>query len=183
MRRIAVTLIAAAALALAAAPLAIAATDTATDARGDVEGSPPGGDAAADLVRATAGRDSHGNITQTVTIAGAAPNPSGGGIVPFLYLEMPTMANGMSECAAFVGQFNGRLGVFRCGTGHRIGWARIVRTSRHTTRYTFSPRALGNPASYDWAVYTRSRSSAPGSWTQYDRLPSTEYEYFTYSLR
>jgi hypothetical protein len=184
MRRAVVTLVAAMASALAVAvPLGVADTVSGTDSRGDVEGNPAGGAERADIVRATAGTNSRGQLTHTVTIAGSAADPKGGGIVPALYIELPDQANAVAECAVLVGQFRGRLGVFRCGTGERLGSAKVVRTSTHTTRYTFSKAALGNPSSYDWAVVTRANATDNGSWTRHDRLPSSDDEYLRYSLR
>ena len=182
MGKVALTLIASLVIALVAVPLGIADTVRGTDARGDVEGSPAGGASAADLVSATAGTNSRGQLTHTVTIAGSAANPSGGGIVPQLYIETPDQANPVAECAVYVGQYKGRLGVYRCGTNERLGSARVVRTTGHTTRYTFSPRALGSPSSYDWAVVTRARTTTNGSWIRHDRLPSADDAYLPYSL-
>jgi hypothetical protein len=183
MRRAAATLIAALAVTLGAVPLGIADTTSGTDARDDVEGSPPGGASAADLVRATAGTNSRGQLVHTVTIAGTAADPSGDGPVPGIHIELPAQPNAVAECTVFVGQFKGRLGVYRCGTGERLGSAKVVRTTSHTTRYTFSPRALGSPRSYDWAVITRARTTTNGSWTRHDRLPSGDDAYLSYSLR
>lgn len=183
MRRAATTLIAALAVTLAAVPFGIAATVSGGDPRGDVEGSPAGGAAGADLVRASAGTDSRGRLTHTVSVAGTAANPSGDGIVPVIYIEFPDEANAVADCAVYVGQFKRRLGVYRCGDNERLGSARVVRTSSHTTRYTFSPRALGSPRAYDWAVITRARSEARGQWIRHDRLPSAEDEFLRHSLR
>ena len=183
MRRAAGTLVAVLAVILGAVPLGIADTVTGTDERGDVEGSPDGGAPAADIVRASAGTDSRGRLTHKVTVAGTAADPSGDGIVPTLYIELPDQANAVSECTVYVGQYKGRLGVYRCGTNERLGSAKVVRTSTHTTRYTFSKRALGSPSTYDWAVVTRARSTANGSWTRHDRLPTHDDVYLQYSLR
>ena len=183
MRRAAATLTAALVVTLGAVPLGIADTVTGSDERGDVEGSPPGGPSAADIVRASAGTDSRGRLTHTVTIAGTAADPSGNGIVPAIYIELPDQANAVAECTVYVGQLKGRLGVYRCGTNERLGSARVVRTTTHTTRYTFSKRALGSPSTYDWAVITRARSTANGSWTRHDRLPTPDDVYLQYSLR
>jgi hypothetical protein len=183
MRRGLATLMIALAAALVAVPLGIAATSGGTDERGDVEGSPSGGAPRADIVSATAGRVSNGQIKHTVTVAGAAADPASGDLATYIYIEAQTDAGAMDDCTFFVGRYHGRPGVYLCGTGERRGSARIVRTSEHTTRYTFSPRALGNPKTYQWAVITRDVTNRPGAMTRHDRLPSGDEFFFEQKLR
>lgn len=176
MRRALATLFIAAATLTAAVPLGVADTVRGTDPSGDTEG----GGSSADLVRATAGTDSRGRLVHTVSVAGNAASPSGDGIVPVVYIEIPDQANAVAECTVFVGVYRGKQGVYRCGTTERLGSATITRTSAHTFRYTFSPKALGKPKYYDWAVVTRSNASTQGSWTRYDRLPSGDDIFLSY---
>jgi hypothetical protein len=167
---------------LVAVPLGIAATSGGTDERGDVEGSPSGGADRADIVRATAGRTSDGQIKHTVTVAGSAADPASGDLATYIYIEAQTDAGAMDECTFFVGRYHGRLGVYLCGTAERLGSARVVRTSEHTTRYTFSPRAIGNPKTYQWAAITRGVTNARGTFTRHDRLPSGDEFFFEQKL-
>jgi hypothetical protein len=177
MRRGLATLLAAAVAVLVAVPLGIAATSSGTDERGDVEGAPAGGAARADIVSATAGRTSDGQIKHTVTVAGAAADPAQGDLVTYLYIEAPVAPSAHHDCTYFVGRHRGRIGVYLCGTAERLGSARVVRTSANTTRYTFSPRTIGNPKTYEWAVVTRTLGNAVGTRTRHDRVPTGD-EFF-----
>ena len=181
MRRALFTLVVAIAALAAAVPLGMAAT-SGSDERGDVFGSPPGGSAGADIVSASARRSSNGQVTHTITTAGTPADPAGDGVIPVVYVESPTEGNGTAECSHFVGRYRGRLGVFRCGYADRTGSARIVR-SGNSLRYTFSPRAIGNPRSYDWAAVTRGNSGERGTPTRYDRLPSVDDLYLQLRVR
>ena len=188
MRRALTVVAAVLTAALAAVPLAASGASGGTDARGDVEGAPAGGASGADLVRATAGRASGGRLTHTVTVAGSAADPSGGGVVPQLYIELPDGtgsydSNGTAECTLFVGRHRGRTGVFRCGYADRVGSARIVRTSASTTRFTFSRSVLGGARQYDWAFITRTQGGERGALTVHDRLPSSDDAFLRYRVR
>lgn len=157
-------------LALAAAPLGLADSSSFSDPRGDLD--PTGPDRPSDrydLVRATQGHTRSGRIVHTVTVAGDIANPASEE-VPFLWIDVPERPNGTQDCRYFVGRHDGRLGVFTCGYGERVGSARIRRTGAHTVRYEFSPRAIDDPASYDWAFVAFASVSGTRAWI--DRLPN-----------
>jgi hypothetical protein len=158
-----------------------ASSERLSDASGDVEGEPAGGATRADITRVANGHGKKGDVWHSVSVSGAAADPAKGGLVPFLYIEVPNRANGTSECTYFVGRHRGKLGVFTCGYGDRVGKARIVRTSEHTTKYTFNRDAIGNPSWYDWAFVIRGASD--GTAVQHDRSPSPDDVYFRHTLR
>ena len=159
----------------------VASSERLTDASGDVEGEPVGGAGAADIVKSANGHGKKGDVWHSVTVSGGAADPAKGGLVPYLYIEVPNQANGTSECTFFVGRHRGKLGVFTCGYGDRVAKARIVRTSSHTIRYTFNRRAIGSPDWYDWAFIVIGASD--GTTVQHDRSPSPDDVYFRHKLR
>ena len=170
----------AAAALLAAAPLGLADSGSFPDPRGDLD--PTGArkpSSSHDLVRATQAHSKR-RLVHTVTVAGDAPNPAAAP-VPVIWIEVPDEPNGTSQCRYFVGRQDGRLGVFTCGYAERVGSARIRRTSPSTVRYEFSPRAIGNPGRYFWAV----ASYGPAENTQgdIDRLPDDDHARITHVLR
>lgn len=157
----------------------VAGSGSLTDPSGDVFG--PDQSAGLDIVRQTFGH-SDGRIVHTVSVAGNAPNPSSQQ-VPRIYLKPSNRANGTAECALFVGRHRGRLGVFTCGYGDRVGSARIVRSSARTIRYSFTPGAIGNPRSYEFAAVTGIVSGDGAGTTQADRAPSPDLTYLSHQLR
>jgi hypothetical protein len=173
-------LVALAILALTA-PVVAADGDKISDASGDVEGEPVGGASSADIVKAANGHAKGGDLWHAVTVKGTAADPAKGGLVPYLYIEVPNRANGTSECAYFVGRHRGKLGVFTCGYADRIAKARIVRTSAHTIKYTFNRDAIGNPSWYDWAFAVIGGSD--GTAVQHDRSPSQDDVYVRHTVR
>jgi hypothetical protein len=183
MRRALIALVVVSAAALAAAPLGIAGSGSVSDPRDDLWAQPTsGGSASLDMVRATFGHAGNGRLVHTVTLAGAAANPAGGGNVPTLLIEDPARPNGgTSLCRYFVGVHKGRLGVFTCGYADRVASARISRTSSNTIRYEFSARAIDNPATYDWAFVTR--GTVFGTQGDLDRLPDGDHSFLTHRLR
>jgi hypothetical protein len=180
MRRALLALTLACAAAIATAPLGIADSSSFSDPRGDTYDTPSGGSGGVDLVRASHGDTKSGRLVHTISVAGNVANPASGGNVPMLWIEDPARSNGNADCRYFVGRHEGRLGVFTCGYGDRVAGARIVRTSAHTIRYEFSPSAIDNPASYDWAFVVK----APATGTQWwiDRLPDGDHAFNTYRL-
>ncbi|HEX8647366.1 MAG TPA: hypothetical protein VF715_10735 [Thermoleophilaceae bacterium] len=170
------------AVVLAAAATVSAGSGAVSDPSGDLYDVPTtGGSGQVDIVRATFGH-SGGRLVHTVTTSGDIPDPAAGATSPMLFIEHPTTANGTAECTYFVGRHAGKLGVFTCGYGDRVGSARIRRTSARTVRFEFSPRAIGNPASYEWAFLTRVRTRYNAS-TWVDRLPDGDHGYLTHQLR
>lgn len=168
-----------------AAPSAAASSSVFSDPTGDPFDQPRGvSTASVDIVRGTHGH-SGGRLVHTVSVAGGTiANPASSENAPMLYLQPSSVANGTSECAYFVGRHRGRIGIFRCGYGNRVGSATVRRTSARTVRFEFSARAIGNPRSYEWAAITSSASTryAAGVW-YVDRLPSGPDEHFTHALR
>lgn len=181
MRRALTALTVAGAIALAAAPLVVANSGSVSDPRGDLWAEPSGGGGSLDIVRATFGHTSKGNLIHTVTLAGAAANPASGGNVPNLLIEDPVLANGNADCRYFIGRHGGRLGVFTCGYADRVASAKIRRTSSNTIRYEFSPRAIDDPTTYDWAFVAE--GAAMGTEAQLDRLPDGDHSFLTHKLR
>jgi hypothetical protein len=164
-------------LVLAAAPLGIAGSGSFSDPSGDLDpvgATNPG--PRYDIVRATHGHASRGRLVHTVTVAGQASVAD-----QFLWIEDPERPNGTSYCRYFVGRHEGRTGVFTCGYADRVGSARIRRTSSNTIRFEFSPRAIDNPARYDWAAVSFGPSG--GSTGYIDRVPSGDHAFIGHELR
>lgn len=185
MRTLLLLVVLAVAVTVLAAPLGLAASGSNSDPRGDVSDEPQSGSRSSlDLVRGTYALRS-GRLVHTLTVAGSVANPASGGEgVPMLYLQTPSAANGTSECAFFVGRHRGRLGVFTCGYGERVASARVTRSSASTIRFEFSPRAIGNPATYEWAgAMPAGRTRYAGAWSHIDRMPTGTDEYFTHRVR
>lgn len=181
MRRALLSAVMAVVVVLATAAAGSAGSGSASDPSGDLYETPAsGGSGGYDLVRATFGH-SRGRLVHTVTTAGNIPDPASGQ-GPLLFIEDPVEANGTSECTYFVGRFGGRYGVFRCGYGDRVGSLRMTRTSARTIRFEFSPRAIGNPASYQWGALTRTATRYSSS-MYVDRLPDGDHVYLTHELR
>jgi hypothetical protein len=181
MRRALSLAVTTALLVLASAAPASASSGSATDPSGDLYDQPvSGGSGPFDLVRATFGHRGS-RLVHTVTTAGSVPDPASGN-APMLFIEDPIDPNGTAECTYFVGRFNGRYGVFRCGYGTRAGSLRMTRTGSRTVRYEFSPKAVGNNANYEWAALTRTRTRYNvAMWV--DRLPDGDHSYLTHQLR
>ncbi len=182
MRRALLPAAVAVAVVLAAAATGSANSGSATDPSGDLFDQPAsGGSGPYDIVRATFGH-SRGRVVHTVTTAGNITDPAAGSNSPMIFIESPTAPNGTAECSHFVGYHDGRLGVFTCGYGDRVGSARVRRTSARTVRFEFSPRAIGNPASYEWAARTRTRTRY-SSLMWVDRLPDGDNAFLVHQLR
>jgi hypothetical protein len=165
---------------LAAVAPALAHTQTESDAGGDTRGH-PSSPANVDIVGARAGDAKHHKIAQTVTLAGSAGDPHHGGLVPMLYINVPSWGGGDIECDYYVGRKDGRDGVYECGTRDRRGKAKIQRKGAHSLRYVFSPKAIRSPDAYEWAFAVVGK--ADGVYETFDRAPDTQSEMFTYSLR
>lgn len=182
MRRALLSVAVAVVVVLATAAVGNAGSGSATDPSGDLYDTPAsGGSGPADIVRATFGH-SKGRLVHTVSTAGNIPDPAAGSGSPVIFIEHPTRPNGTAECTYFVGRHEGRLGVFTCGYGDRVGSARIRRTSARTVRFEFSPRAIGNPPNYEWAALTRAQTRFnPAMWV--DRVPDGDHVFFTHELR
>lgn len=180
MRRVLAAALVTAAASFAAAAPALAHEQTESDASGDTAGH-PASSANVDIVKADAGDAKHHKIAQTVTFAGNAGDPHRGGLVPLLYINVPSWGGGAIECDYYVGRKNGRDGVYECGTRDRVGKAKIQRRGAHTLRYVFSPKAIRSPDVYEWAFAVVGKSD--GVYETFDRAPDTQSEMFTYSLR
>ncbi|MDQ3935259.1 MAG: hypothetical protein M3340_11600 [Actinomycetota bacterium] len=183
MRRATAIAALAAAAVLGTAQLVQADSATVTDARGDIVGEPPGGGESADIVAAAYGHTKSGKLWHKVTIAGQAADPAaGGGVLPLLYIDDDSgPGRGARECDFLVGRHDGRLGVFECGSLERVGSVRVTRTSEYSTRYVFSPKAIGNPDEYGWAFVTEGPSD--GTWMRYDRVPEGDRAFRAHTLR
>jgi hypothetical protein len=166
---------------LAVVPPGIAGSGSVGDPRGDLWAEPSSGGASLDIVRASHGHTSKGRLVHKVTLAGPAADPASRGRVPNLLIEDPVLPNGQVDCRYFIGSHEGRLGVFTCAYADRVASARIVRTSSNTIRYEFSPRAIDNPASYDWAFVTEGPTH--GTEAELDRLPDGDHAFLTHKLR
>lgn len=179
MRRIATIGTLAGVLVLLNVPLGLASTESFSDPRNDLD--PPAASNAAnyDIVRATEGH-SNGRLVHTVSVAGSIANPASAD-PPMLWIEDPDEPNRTAQCRYFIGRVEGKLGVFTCGYGDRVASARIRRTSSRTVRYEFSPKAIGNPASYRWAFLTEGPTQ--GTTSLLDRLPSGDNAFVTHKLR
>lgn len=156
-----------------------------TDEAGDPFDQPQGvSSASVDIVRGTHGHGG-GRLVHTVSVAGGTiADPASSANAPMLYLQPSNVANGTAECAYFVGRHRGRVGIFRCGYGNRVGSATARRTSARTVRFEFAARAIGNPRSYEWAVHTNSGSTRYARSTWYiDRMPTRSETYFVHRLR
>lgn len=182
MRRFATIAALAGVLALLNVPLGLASSESFSDPRGDLDPPATSNSANYDIVRATEGHASGGRLVHTVSVAGTIADPARAE-PPRLYIEDPASdaANGTAQCRYFVGRFEGRLGVFTCGYGDRVGSARIRRTSSRTVRYEFSARAIGNPATYRWAAVTS--GPVQGTTSLVDRIPTGDNAFFTHGLR
>lgn len=176
---------------LAVAPLGLAGSGSHSDPSGDLYRTPTNGVSAesVDIVRATFGHR-RGKLVHTITTAGAAADPARGGEVPMLWIESPQnqggdseepQGNGTAECTWFIGRFEGRIGVFTCGYGDRVASARVTRTSARTVRFEFSPKAIGNTRTYEWAALTQAPAGGTRVWV--DRLPDGDHSYFVHTLR
>ena len=181
MRRVGSIATALAITAIGGTGIALAHSDSATDPRGDVAGNPPGAHANFDIVGSTIGDASHGKVTQTVKVAGALGDPNHGGLVPLLYINVPSYPGATRECDFFVGRVRSHDGVYTCATVKRVGPATIVRKGGNTLRYMFSPKAIGRPPSYEWAFVTEGR--ADGTIETFDRIPDGQTSMYTYKLR
>lgn len=181
MRRGALTALLTFTCVLAAAPLGLAGSGSEPDPAGDVEAEPVGGESAADIVRTSYGHAKGGRLTHKVTIAGTAADPSKGGLVPTLYLEIRERPSASSVCDIFIGRYRGRLGVFECGTGRRIGSARVVKQGNSSTKFVFSRSAIGDPDTYEWAAAVVGPSHGTQVW--HDRAPDGDDVFFTHRLR
>jgi hypothetical protein len=164
---------------LAAAAPALASEQAESDARGDTMGHPSGSRANVDIVTAGAGDAKHGKIAQTVTFAGNAGDPHHGGLVPLLYINVPSYAGYAIECDFYVGREEGRDGVYECATKKRVGKAKITRKGSGTLRYVFSPKSIGKPKVYEWAFAVLGNGT-DGTYEYFDRAPDTQSEMFTY---
>jgi hypothetical protein len=181
MRRALLIAVLSLAAVLVAAPAGSGSSGSFSDARGDIIAQPVGvSSGSVDIVRATQGH-SRGRLVHTVTTAGNVGNPARGTNFPLMFIERPGVANGTAECAYFIGRHNGRFGVFRCGYGSFVASVSIRRTSARTVRFEFSPRALGNPPSYQWAFRTRAATRDSHSmWL--DRLPNGDKSFIRHDL-
>ena len=168
-----------------AAPGAAASSSVFKDPAGDLFDQPQGvSSGSVDIVRATHGHGG-GRLVHTLSVAGGTiANPASSTNAPMLYLKPSNVANGTSQCAYFVGRHRGRLGVFRCGYGNRVGAATVRRTRARTVRFEFAARTIGNPARYEWAALTRASSTryARSVWFV-DRSPTGVDTYFSHALR
>ena len=167
----------AAGVVLAIAPLGFANSGSFSDSRGDVG---PVGTADPgpryDIVRATQGHTSRGRLVHTVTVAGSASVDD-----LYLFIQNRELPNYTAECRWFVGRFDRRFGVFTCGNAERVASARVRRTSSSTVRFEFSPSAIENVGSYDWAAVARGPTE--GTHAYLDRVPSGDLAYITHRLR
>jgi hypothetical protein len=180
MRRVTLLVVIAAAMTLGSVQLVQADSASVNDDRGETVGQPAGGPDSVDIVRGAYGHTKSGKLWHKVTIAGQAADPSeADGPVPVLYIDVVFHA-GNRECDFFVGRFDGELGVFDCGSLDKVAPARIVRTSEHSTRYVFSPRAIGSPSHYGWAFVTEGPSG--DTYMRYDRLPGGDRAYANHEL-
>jgi hypothetical protein len=181
MRRLATGAVAAAMVALGCSATAFGHTGSATDPSGDVAGNPSGNPANFDIVASTFGDGPHGKLVHTVRVAGAFGNPQGSGLVPLLYINVPSYPGATRECDYFVGRVKSRVGVFLCGTRKRLGGATIVRRGGNALRYTFNSKAIGRPAAYEWAFVFQGPGS--GTTVDYDRIPDGQTSMYTYQVR
>ena len=181
MRRVTQVLLIGAIAALSSAGSALAHTDSVSDPRGDTMGHPSTARQNVDIVGSSAGDAKHGKIVQTVKLAGKAGDPHHGGLTPLLYINVASYGGGTRECDFYVGRLHGRDGVFTCGPQERMGSASVTRKSSTTLRYAFSPKAIGNPSSYEWAFVVQGKSA--GTTVDFDRVPDTQVGMETYRVR
>lgn len=182
MRRALLLLGVAALAVLSTGSVVSADSDSRVDASGDLLDPPTSvSSGSVDIVRATFGH-SRGRLVHTVTTAGSVPDPRRSANVPMLLIEHPTTPNGTRECTFFIGRHEGRLGVFTCGYGDRVGSARITRTGSRTIRYEFAPKAIDNPSRYEWAAITRAQTRYARS-ADVDRLPDGDHNFHRHTLR
>lgn len=181
MRRVTQVLLIGVAAALSSAGSALAHTDSVSDPRGDTIGNPPTSRRNVDIVGSSVGHAKHGKIVQTVKLAGKAGDPHHGGLTPLLYINVPSYSGATRECDFYVGRLHGRDGVFTCGPQERVGSASVTRKNSTTLRYTFSPKTIGNPSSYEWAFVVQGK--ADGTIEDFDRVPDTQLGMETYRTR
>jgi hypothetical protein len=162
---------------LTLAPLGIAKSGSFSDSRGDVR---PAGTTNPgpryDIVRATEGHTSRGRLVHTITVAGNASLDD-----LYVFIQHSELPNYTRECRWFVGRFDGRAGVFTCGYAERVASARVRRTSSSTVRFEFSPSAIENVASYEWAAVARGPTERTHAYL--DRLPTADNDFITHRLR
>jgi hypothetical protein len=159
---------------LGAAPLVGATSGSFTDPAGDTE-SRPADPAAVDITRVSFGHTSDGRLFHKVTVAGTMRD-----LVPFIYLEMRERSSASAECDIYVGTYDGRFGVYACGTNERLGSVRVTKRAS-SIKYVFKRGAIGNPRTYDWAAGV----TGPSFDTQFrfDRAPDGDDIFFTHALR
>ena len=174
MRRAAFTAVLVFTCLLAAVPLGIASSGSANDPRGDTDGN-PANPSSVDLIRISNGHTKDGRLWHKATVAGTM-----GDSVPVIYIEMRDRSSATPICDIYVGTYDGRPGVYACGTNERLGSARVAR-SRSSVKYVFSKAALDNPRSYDWAAGVVGPTD--GTQFRFDRAPDTDDAFLTHRLR
>jgi hypothetical protein len=151
------------------------------DRYGDTFGSPPGARADVDLTDAYYG-SSGDRIVHVVKVAGNMPAPQRDDVEALLLIDIGgDGGNNNDYCDFYVGRSGDRAGVHRCGTGERVGSARVVARNGNGVRYSFSARAIGSPDYYDWAVSMR--GDANGVRDEFDRLPNGLENFHRHTLR
>ena len=163
MKRLLITLLGAALLAVGVADLVLADRGSISDPRGDVQHNPNGNDADYDIVKATFGHAKHGKLKHTVTVAGHMGNPTASGPTgsqPTMWIDVPHHAFS-GNCDYQIqpvppgapGNSSNRTKylVSKCSNGHQTGTARATRTSEDTDKLVFRRNAIGSPSRYGWA--------------------------------
>jgi hypothetical protein len=133
-----------------------------------------------DIVGASAGDGKHGKIVQKVRVAGGALDANRSDARTMLYINVPSYGGGARECDFYVGFRGSRPGVYTCGYRYRVGSAKISR-SGSSIRYSFSPKAIGRPGSYEWAFVVQ--GSVDGTIEDFDRVPDDQVGMQSYRLR
>jgi hypothetical protein len=151
------------------------------DPYGDTFGSPPGPRADVDLTDAYYGRAGD-RLIHVVKVAGQMPSPERDDLDALLLIDVPGDWGGTHDyCDYYVDRSGDGAAVYRCGSGQRMGSARVVRRNGNGIRYTFSRAAIGDPDSYDWALSMR--GDANGVRDEFDRLPDGLENFHRHSLR
>lgn len=151
------------------------------DPHGDTYGSPQVARADVDLTDAYHGT-SGDRAVHVVKVAGHMPAPQRDDVEALLLIDIGADGAGNSDyCDYYVDRSGDRAGVYRCGSGERVGRARVVARNGNGLRYTFSLEAIGSPAYYDWAISMR--GDANGVRDEFDRLPDGLENFHRHSLR
>ncbi len=137
MKKLILTLVAAAGLSAAIAGLAIAKTKTYHDPKKDNECCGK----SFDFVKASAGHAGD-NLKHTAKVRGKASDDQ----LPFLNID----TKGGKRCEFYVNLVSGEPAVVNCKTGESTPAVQVGTAGKKGFKYVFSPESIGDPKKYRW---------------------------------